>query len=811
MRFPFRFRLLIFSVALLLVVQGVNYITVVTATKKRVLETATDELVVAESVFDRFIQYRANLAATTASVSLEDFSLKKVLASSDLETKASVVDNLHYRIGTDWAMFMDIDGAVEVVSSDPPLAAGDAFPFPDMIENAEIADEGSTSGVGAIDGSLHFMILIAIDSPGTLGYFVAGYELGQAFLSDTVGQLAIGVQASLLQFASGDLADTDGLAEPENLGVTVSQLDDTAVADLWRQLDGIMASPDAVMALNLAKEPMALAALPLVPADTRQPVSIIFNYSLEKALEKSRPLFLSLIGFFAIALMFAAIGAYFLAFGLSRPIIDLTRIAQKVREGTYDEVPKVERSDEFGVLSETFGTMIDRVQEREAKLSFLARFDTVTELPNRLEFQKRMTARLSDSQDKKVTILLGALKVVSLEQINYVLGRRIGNCLLKEIAVRLEKISVRESTIARVDENIFAIAIELTDDQDVQEAGNQIVSIIEEPFEVLEYVLDVYCKMGVVSAGEGKSASADEALQQAEAALHRANVSQADLVVFDADLDAPDTALLTLMNEMRQGLEQGEIMLYLQPKIDVASGRAVHAEGLVRWHHKERGFIPPDKFIPLAEQTGRIHMLTDWVLKTAVETVCDWREKGFDTILAVNLSVKDLADTSLPDRFGALLHNASLGPSDIALEITESALMDDPEEASKVLHRLHDMDITLTIDDFGTGYSSLAYLRRLPVSEIKIDQSFVRHLKTREEDRVITRATVELGHRLGLKVTAEGVEDEESLSLLAEFGCDTAQGYFISPPVDQARFLQFLETSPFGAKKRVATEPLAGV
>ena len=313
------------------------------ATKKRVLETATNELVVAESVFDRFIQYRANLAATTASVSLEDFSLKKVLASSDSETKASVVDNLHYRIGTDWAMFMDIDGVVEVVSSDPPLTAGEAFPFPDMIENAEIADEGSTSGVGAINGSLHFMVLIAIDSPGTLGYFVAGYELGQAFLSNTVSQLAIGVQASLLQFTREGIADAENLPKSENLGVTVSQLDDTAVVDLWRQLDGITASPDAVMALNLANEPMALAVLPLVPADTKQPVNIIFNYSLEKALEKSQPLFLSLIGFLAVALMFAPIGAYFLAFGLSRPIMDLTRIAQKVREGTYDEIPKAER------------------------------------------------------------------------------------------------------------------------------------------------------------------------------------------------------------------------------------------------------------------------------------------------------------------------------------------------------------------------------------------------------------------------------------------------------------------------------------
>ena len=273
--------------------------------------------------------------------------------------------------------------------------------------------------------------------------------------------------------------------------------------------------------------------------------------------------------------------------------------------------------------------MIDRVQEREAKLSFLARFDTVTELPNRLEFQKRLTERLGESQDKKVTMLLGALKVVSLERINYVLGRRIGNRLLKEIAVRLEKFNARESTIARVDENIFAITVELTDDRGIQEAGNQLLSIIEEPFEVLEYVLDVYCKMGVVSVGDGKTVSADEALQQAEAALHRANMTQADLVVFDADLDAPDKALLTLMNEMRQGLEQGEIMLYLQPKIDVASRQAVHAEGLVRWHHKERGFIPPDKFIPLAEQTGRIHMLTDWVLETAVKNRLRLEGEGF--------------------------------------------------------------------------------------------------------------------------------------------------------------------------------------
>ena len=794
MRFPFRVRILVFSVVLLLVVQGINFITVATATKERILETATNDLTVAETVFERFIRYRANLAVTTASVALEDYSLKKVLAGRDLETKASVVDNLLNRTGADWALFMTIDGKVQVLSNDPPLAVGQEFPFPYMIENAEIADDAYASGVGAIRDGLHFMVLVAIDSPGTLGYYVAGYELGQESLTDTVKQLAIGVQATLIQ--SG----------PGGSGVAVSQLGDAAVEDLWRHVDRITASPEPVMELDLARERMALAVLPLIPSDSLQPVSIVFNYSLDKALEKSRTLFLSLMGSLAVALVFAVVGAYFLAIGLGHPIIDLTRIAQKVREGTYDEVPKTERLDEFGELSETFATMIDRVQEREAKLSFLARFDAVTVLPNRLEFQKRLNARLAAVDAKKITILLGALKTVSLEKINYVLGRKIGNRLLREMARRLGDISARERTIARVDDNIFAIAVELAEDQSADEAGGQIISMTEEPFEVGEYVLDVYCKMGVVSAGEENVGTAEETLQQAEAALHQANVSQADLIIYDADLDVPNTELLTLMNEMRQGLEQNEIQLFLQPKIDVATRRAVHAEGLVRWIHPERGFIPPDKFISLAEQTGRIHMLTDWVLGTAVDIVCEWRKRGFDTVLAVNLSAKDLTDPTLPDRIATLLEDASLSNRDISLEITESALMDDPEQALRVLHRLHDMGITLTIDDFGTGYSSLAYLRRLPVSEIKIDQSFVCHLKTREEDQVITRATIELGHRLGMKVTAEGVEDEPSLDLLNEYGCDIAQGYFISPPLAKADFLKFLADSPFGAK----SAPVAG-
>jgi EAL domain-containing protein (putative c-di-GMP-specific phosphodiesterase class I) len=238
-----------------------------------------------------------------------------------------------------------------------------------------------------------------------------------------------------------------------------------------------------------------------------------------------------------------------------------------------------------------------------------------------------------------------------------------------------------------------------------------------------------------------------------------------------------------MISELRRAVENDELVLYFQPKLSFADGRVIGVETLVRWVHPGRGFVPPGDFIPFAEQTGFITDITQWVMAKSVEQAGRWQERGVDLAIAVNLSTRDLMDLELPQRFEAMLARHRVAASRFCLEITESAIMDDPKRALSTLDRLHAMGFKLSIDDFGTGYSSLAYLKRLPVDELKIDRSFVSGMETDRDDAVIVRSTIDLGHNMDLRVVAEGVENEAVWHLLAEAGCDIGQGYFMSKPI----------------------------
>ncbi|MCG8618357.1 MAG: EAL domain-containing protein, partial [Desulfobacterales bacterium] len=249
------------------------------------------------------------------------------------------------------------------------------------------------------------------------------------------------------------------------------------------------------------------------------------------------------------------------------------------------------------------------------------------------------------------------------------------------------------------------------------------------------------------------------------------------------------------------GIRNNEFVLHYQPKVSLEKGRITHVEALIRWIHPENGFMPPDDFIPLAEQTGNIHHITDFSLNTAVATCADWRQKGYQIKVAVNISAKDLLSPKLTEKVADLLERHSLPPHWLILEITEGAMMQDPDMALSMLEQLHEMGVKLSIDDFGTGYSSMAYLKKLPIQEIKIDKSFVLDLAKDAEDAVIVRSTVELGHNLGLTVIAEGVEDEESMDMLKGYGCDLGQGYFFSRPQPKEDLETWLAESPWGQDK----------
>jgi EAL domain-containing protein (putative c-di-GMP-specific phosphodiesterase class I) len=319
-----------------------------------------------------------------------------------------------------------------------------------------------------------------------------------------------------------------------------------------------------------------------------------------------------------------------------------------------------------------------------------------------------------------------------------------------------------------------------------------VAAIFEEPLVLDDQTIDLRASIGVASSPDHAN-DADTLLNRAEVAMYAAKRSSAGALVYDASLDSASARTISLLSELRRAIDEGQLRLVLQPKASLRTARVEGAEALVRWQHPQRGLVPPMEFIPFAEQTGFIRVLTAWILGECLRT---WRllsSQGRAVPLSVNLSTRDLMDVDLPQKLEALLLQHAAPTQALCLEITESAIMDDPARAQHTLERLHAMGLRLAIDDFGTGYSSLAYLKRLPVQELKIDKSFVMHMERDSDDAKIVRSTVDLAHNLGLSVVAEGVETASQWRTLRGLDCDMGQGYLIARPLPAGDFAAWMQ------------------
>jgi EAL domain-containing protein (putative c-di-GMP-specific phosphodiesterase class I) len=282
-------------------------------------------------------------------------------------------------------------------------------------------------------------------------------------------------------------------------------------------------------------------------------------------------------------------------------------------------------------------------------------------------------------------------------------------------------------------------------------------------------------------------------LRRADIAMYVAKRANAGYSLYDERHDQNSAERLSLMSELRQAVEHDQLTLYYQPKVDLSTHKVKYVEALVRWDHPTRGFVSPDQFIPFAEQTGYIKSISRWVAEKAIQQCSLWHAQGIELAVSVNVSARELIQSSLPDTFSALLRKYHVAPEWIWIEITESAIMDDPNHAIETLDHLHALGIRLSIDDFGTGYSSLSYLKRMPVDELKIDKSFVLGMFDHKDDETIVRSTIDLGHNMGLKVVAEGVENEAMLMRLKDLRCDLAQGFHLSRPLPPAKLEVWLQ------------------
>jgi diguanylate cyclase (GGDEF)-like protein len=433
-----------------------------------------------------------------------------------------------------------------------------------------------------------------------------------------------------------------------------------------------------------------------------------------------------------------------------------------------------------------------RVRRQMEEIEHRALYDGLTGLPNRTLFRDRIEQAILGARRERVSAAVMLLDIDRFKEINDTLGHETGDLLLRELVARLRDQLRANETFARLGGDEFGILLPTASAEDATALAGRVHTALEEPFALRELPIEVAASIGV-AAYPDHGEDVDTLLQHADVAMYVAKEARAGTAVYDAEQDTNDAARLALAGELRRAIEEQELVLHYQPKAELENGRIVGAEALVRWQHPERGFIPPNEFVPIAERTGLIKPLSRYVIASALEQCEKWNEAGLELHVAVNLTIPDLLDLELPDRIAALLAETGVRPGQLELEITESTLLADPFRVLRVLNRLDEMGLRLTIDDFGTGYSSLAYLKRLPVQTIKIDRSFVMSMCDDASDATIVRSTIDLGRNLGLDVVAEGVESQEAWDALRTQGCTLAQGYFISRPVPADELAELLE------------------
>jgi len=456
-------------------------------------------------------------------------------------------------------------------------------------------------------------------------------------------------------------------------------------------------------------------------------------------------------------------------------------------------ISPVEENNQITHYTFVFEDITEKISQ-EKELEQMALYDTLTKLPNRKLFIDRLQLQINNASRNNESFAVLMLDLDRFKEVNDTLGHAVGDILLAKLGPRLQNALRNNDTIARMGGDEFLILLPQVNQDKVNTIAKKILEALANPIIVNEYALHVTASIGcAIYPLHGRDVKS--LIKQADVAMYHAKRNQLSLSVYNKNFDAHSIEKLGLVGELRQAISKQDLELVYQPKIDLLSGEYIGVEALTRWHHSERGEISPNEFIPLAEQTGLINHITRWVLKTAIEQCKSWHNLGLTLNISINLSAKDLHDPRLPELLKELLDENPVCRKLLTLELTESAIMTDVIYSLKVLNILNEMGIKLSIDDFGTGYSSLEYLARLPVSELKIDQSFVAKMVSSQNERVIVRSTIELAHNLGLHVVAEGVESVETINMLKALQCDVAQGFYIKHPTCSTDIPKFVNAT----------------
>lgn len=754
-------RIVLVMVALLLLVQSAGFWAVRRALDEQVTREMQDTLQVGERVWQRLLHQSAERLREGAVVLAADFGFRSAIATGDQATIISTLDNSGARIGA--SMVALLNPAFQLVALSQPEGGMAANVLQGV--GAELAQDRQGDRLVLIDGQPFQFVMVPVRAPVVVGWVLIGIPVGPP-LAEELFRLA---NVHVLLYAPG--------AAP--LALVTSQVPQAAA---W--LAGAARGEAAIDTLGDIWVSRYADMHALGGA-----IQAGFFRSTSQAQAPFRQL-QWVFGLITLGgLLLFALGSARAARRVTQPLNELTEVTAALERGQFDvSVPGTQWGDEVGLLARGFERMRTSMATQRQEILRLAYWDRLTGLPNREQFRQNLDAAIEGSRDVAKPLVVITINLDRFKHVNDVLGYASGDELLRAVATRLKDLVRREGDmVARMGGDEFAILLSRTDMQGALQLTERITQAFEMPLAFDDQTVDLSASMGV-ACWPADAQDADLLMSRSEIAMHSAKSKTTGVLLYTPALDSSSTQTLSLLTDLRRALQQGELRLFLQPKVDVATRRVVAAEALVRWQHPVRGLVPPLQFIPFAEQTGFVRQLTLWMFEEACRCWASLQPDDGAVRVAINLSTRDLLDHDFPARLGSLLQHYGLQPRAFCLEITESAIMDDPQRAEATLNKLAEQGFKLSIDDFGTGYSSLAYLKRLPVNELKIDKSFVLGMEQDESDAKIVRSTVDLAHNLGLSVVAEGVENAAILALLGALRCDEAQGYFISKPMPVAAF-----------------------
>jgi diguanylate cyclase (GGDEF)-like protein len=750
---------------LLLVVVAAVYFAVKTATNRAVENQAQVQLETGSQVFERLLDLRGRRLQYGLNWLTADLPFRQSVAEGEPAEILAALRRHGTGLTSSEVFVLGLDGKV-MVSTLQALTPGQAFPYNNALRQARRS--GLQMLIVALDGRPFLLVQQEVVDPTPNALVVMGLPMDEIFASELRSMSNLEVSFLSVQHGQpGELFST----QPEAFQASIAS-----------DLQAPYINP--VAQLNLFHGQRYLSqVLPLGNTAEGGEVRVLLQSPLDHALESFAPLDRQFLVIALVVLLVSLAGALFLARRVSRPLNALVQAAERIGAGDYRTPVRVRSHDEFGLLAQAFNAMQTGIAVRERQLAHNALHDPLTGLPNRALAMERLGSAISAGRP----VVLLYLGIENYRVINEGYGPEGVEEMLREASRCLLSSLSASDTAARITGSEFLLLLENTEIDRVVALADRLYGLLTEPQRIGGDELRHEVSIGI-AAYPADGQQVEELISRAAIARHDAAAFPGYLQIYQQDRDLAHQRQISLIRDLRRAPTEGELYLCYQPKLDLHHGHVSQAEALLRWQHPTLGLVSPAEFIPLAERTGSMGNLTHWVIEEAIRQLAEWEVRGLQVQLSVNISVDDLADDSLALRVTELLARYGVSARQLIFEITESAIMHNPVQALSVLEQLRGCGISLSVDDFGTGYSSLAQLQRLPVQELKIDQSFVRNLDSTSGDGVIVRSTIEMSHNLGLKVVAEGVEFEPSLKLLKLWKCDTAQGYLISRPLNAMAF-----------------------